>query len=105
MQSRDFTYIENVIEANLKACLAPHEVAGEVFNIAFGGREYLIDIYNNLKKALNVDIDPIFGPDRVGDIKHSNASIEKAKKLLGYCPEYNFEKGITEAIDWYKQHL
>ena len=105
MQSRDFTYIENVIEANLKACLAPHEVAGEVFNIAFGGREYLIDIYNNLKKALNVDIDPIFGPDRVGDIKHSNASIEKAKKLLGYCPEYNFEKGITEAIDWYKKHL
>ena len=105
MQSRDFTYIENVIEANLKACLAPHEVAGEVFNIAFGGREYLIDIYNNLKKALNVDIDPIFGPDRVGDIKHSNASIEKAKKLLGYCPEYNFEKGITEAIEWYKKNL
>lgn len=105
MQSRDFTYIENVIEANLKACLAPHEVAGEVFNIAFGGREYLIDIYNNLKKALNVDIDPIFGPDRVGDIKHSNASIEKAKKLLGYNPEYNFEKGITEAIEWYKLNL
>ena len=105
MQSRDFTYIENVIEANLKACLAPHEVAGEVFNIAFGGREYLIDIYNNLKKALNVDINPIFGPDRVGDIKHSNASIEKAKKLLGYNPEYNFEKGITEAIEWYKLNL
>lgn len=105
MQSRDFTYIENVIEANLKACLAPHEVAGEVFNIAFGGREYLIDIYNNLKKALNVDIDPIFGPDRVGDIKHSNASIEKAKRLLGYNPEYNFEKGIAEAIEWYKENL
>ena len=105
MQSRDFTYIENVIEANLKACLAPHEVAGEVFNIAFGGREYVIDIYNNLKKALNVDIDPIFGPDRVGDIKHSNASIEKAKRLLGYNPEYNFEKGIAEAIEWYKENL
>ena len=57
-QSRDFTYIENVIEANLKACLAPKEVAGEAFNIAYGGREYLIDIYYNLTKALGKDIEP-----------------------------------------------
>ena len=72
-QSRDFTYIENVIEANLKACLAPHEAAGQAFNIAYGGREYLIDIYHMLAKALGKDIEPIFGPDRAGDIKHSNA--------------------------------
>ncbi len=104
-QSRDFTYIENVIEANLKACLAPHEAVGEAFNIAYGGREYLIDIYYKLTKALGVSIEPIFGPDRKGDIKHSNADISKAKKFLGYNPEYDFERGLSEAIEWYKENL
>ena len=104
-QSRDFTYIENVIEANLKACLAPHEAAGEAFNIAYGGREFLIDIYYGLAKALSVNIEPNFGPDRKGDIKHSNADISKAKKLLGYDPDYSFEDGIQLAIDWYKENL
>ncbi len=104
-QSRDFTYIENVIEANLKACLAPHEAAGEAFNIAYGGREYLIDIYYGLTKALGVDIEPEFGPDRPGDIKHSNADISKAKRLLGYSPEWSFERGIEAAIEWYKENL
>lgn len=105
MQSRDFTYVDNVIEANLRACLASSEVAGNVFNIAYGGREYLIDIYNHLCKALNKNIKPIFGPDRKGDIKHSNADISRAKELLGYAPEYSFEKGITLAIEWYKNNL
>lgn len=104
-QSRDFTYIDNVIEANLKACLASHEAAGEAFNIAYGGREYLIDIYYGLTKALGKEIEPKFGPDRPGDIKHSNADISKAKEMLGYDPEYNFEKGIALAIDWYKEKL
>ena len=104
-QSRDFTYIDNVIEANLKACLAPHEAAGEAFNIAYGGREFLIDIYYGLTKALGVNIEPNFGPDRKGDIKHSNADISKARKLLGYDPDYSFEDGIALAIDWYKENL
>lgn len=104
-QSRDFTYIDNVIEANLKACLASSDYAGEAFNIAYGGREYLIDIYYHLCKALNKDIDPIYGPDRKGDIKHSNACIDKAKTMLGYNPDYNFEKGIALAIEWYKENL
>lgn len=104
-QSRDFTYIENVIEANLKACLAPHEAAGEAFNIAYGGREYLIDIYHTLTKALDKDIEPHFGPDRKGDIKHSNADISKARKLLGYDPDYDFASGLNEAIEWYKENL
>lgn len=104
-QSRDFTYIENVIEANLKACLAPHEAAGEAFNIAYGGREYLIDIYYSLTKALGVDIEPNFGPDRAGDIKHSNADISKAKEMLGYEPDYDFASGLAEAIEWYKENL
>lgn len=104
-QSRDFTYIDNVIEANLKACLASSEYAGESFNIAFGGREYLIDIYHHLCKALGKEIEPLYGPARKGDIKHSNADISKAKKMLGYNPEYSFECGISEAIDWYKENL
>lgn len=104
-QSRDFTYIDNVIEANLKACLAPSEAAGEAFNIAYGGREYLIDIYYDLCKALGKNIEPNFGPDRPGDIKHSNADISKARRLLGYDPDYDFEKGIALAIDWYKENL
>lgn len=105
LQSRDFTYIENVIEANLKACLAPKEAAGEAYNIAYGGREYLIDIYHALTRALGKEIEPIFGPDRKGDIKHSNADISKARRLLGYDPSYNFETGLTEAIDWYRENL
>lgn len=110
-QSRDFTYIENVIEANLKACLADHNAAGEVYNIAFGGREYLIDIYYELVDALGVKdddgnrLEPNFGPDRAGDIKHSNADISKAREKLGYSPEWSFERGINAAISWYKENL
>ena len=104
-QSRDFTYIENVIEANLKACLAPSSAAGEAYNIAYGGREYLNDIYKGLVDALGVDIEPRYGPDRAGDIKHSNADISKAKELLGYDPDWNFERGIKAAIEWYKDNL
>lgn len=104
-QSRDFTYIENVIEANLKACLAPHEAAGEAFNIAYGGREYLIDIYYGLTEALGVKVEPNFGPDRAGDIKHSNADISKARRLLGYDPDWSFQRGIAAAIAWYKENL
>ena len=99
-QSRDFTYIENVVEANLKACLAPHEAAGEAYNIAYGGREYLIDIYYSLAKALGKDIEPCFGPERAGDIRHSNADISKASKMLGYEPDYDFARGLNEAIAW-----
>lgn len=109
-QSRDFTYIENVIEANLKACLAGHEAAGEVYNIAYGGREYLIDIYYGLADALGItDEDgnrpePDFGPDRAGDIKHSHADITKARKKLGYAPEWSFESGLKGAIEWYYEN-
>lgn len=104
-QSRDFTYIENVIEANLKACLAQSKYAGEAFNIAFGGREYLIDVYQILCNKLNKKISPIFEKERAGDIKHSNADISKAMEMLNYNPKYSFEEGITEAIEWYVENL
>jgi UDP-N-acetylglucosamine/UDP-N-acetylgalactosamine 4-epimerase len=104
-QSRDFTYIENVIEANLKACQATEASAGKAYNIAYGGRERLIDIYDELCKALGKNIVPIFGPERNGDIKHSNADISEAKKHLQYCPQYSFTDGLKRAIEWYKQVL
>jgi UDP-N-acetylglucosamine/UDP-N-acetylgalactosamine 4-epimerase len=104
-QSRDFTYIENVVEANLKACNASHKAAGQAYNIAYGGREFLIDIYTHLLNALGKDIQPIFGIDRKGDIKHSNADISNAKESFGYNPEWSFERGIEAAIEWYKENL
>ena len=104
-QSRDFTYIDNVIEANLRAALAPSEAAGEAFNIGAGGREYLIDVYNQLCDALGTKVEPIFGPERKGDIRDSNADISKARKLLGYDPQIDFAKGIHLAIDWYVKNL
>ena len=104
-QSRDFTYIENAVEANLKACLADKEALGEVFNIAYGGRVYLNDLYGKICKLLEVDIQPIYGPERPGDIKHSNADISKAENILGYHPEYDVDRGLEKAIEWYKRNL
>jgi UDP-N-acetylglucosamine/UDP-N-acetylgalactosamine 4-epimerase len=101
LQSRDFTYIENVIEANLKACQASSNVAGQAYNIACGGRKKLIDIYYTISKQLGKNIEPIYISDRLGDIKHSNANIQKAMDNLGYQPQFTFEEGIALTIDWY----
>lgn len=104
-QSRDFTYVENVVEANLRACLASAEAAGQIFNIASGNREYLIDIYYNLAKSLGVDVEPNFGPCREGDIKHSHGDIRRARDVLGYDPQYSFADGMKLTIQWYKENL
>ena len=104
-QSRDFTYVDNVIEGNLRACLASSDAAGEAYNIGAGGREYLIDVYHHLTDALGVDVEPIFGPPRAGDIRDSNADISKARKNLGYDPSYDFKAGIELAIEWYRNNL
>lgn len=103
--SRDFTYIENVIEANLKACLSGSEAAGEAFNIAYGGRVFMTDLYNRIAELLGSDVKPIYGSDRPGDIKHSNADISKARRLLGYDPDYSFYDGIKLCVEWYKENL
>jgi UDP-N-acetylglucosamine 4-epimerase len=104
-QSRDFTYIENVIEANLKGMLSSSEVSGEIFNIASGGQIYLIDLYHKINQLLGKDIQPLFSSDREGDIKHSNADISKAIDKLGYSPDYSFDMGIKLVIEWYKENL
>ena len=105
LQSRDFTYVDNVVEANIKACFADKSACGEAYNIAYGGREYLIDIYRKICAALGADAEPIYAPERPGDIKHSNADISKAAEKLGYSPDWDFERGINHAIEWYKNNL
>lgn len=104
-QSRDFTYVDNVVEANIKAALSDDSVSGEVFNIAYGGQEKLIDVYHKICSAMGVEVTPLFAPERKGDIKHSNADISKAKELLGYSPSWDFERGINFVIDWYRRNL
>ena len=104
-QSRDFTYIDNVIEGNLRAAASAEDAAGEAYNIGAGGREYLIDVYHAICDALGIQREPIFGPPRKGDIRDSNADISKARERMGYDPSYDFKKGIALAIDWYKANL
>lgn len=103
--SRDFTYIANVVQANLKACLAADEASGEVFNIAYGGRETLNSLFDKLSKLLNKNIKAVYADERAGDIKHSNADISKAKNLLNYNPEYSMDRGLELTIEWYKENL
>ena len=105
LQSRDFTYIENVIEANLKACLSGKNASGRAFNIAFGESRPLLDVYRAIADALGTNLEPVFGPERPGDIRHSNADISRAKELLGYAPDWSFERGIAAAIAWYRDAL
>ena len=102
-QSRDFTYIDNVIEANLKSCTASLEKPYGIYNIAYGGREKLIDVYKVIAQGLGVDIEPTFTEPRAGDIKHSHASIDLANTEINYKPQWDFQSGIIETLKWYKQ--
>ncbi|MFO7611935.1 MAG: GDP-mannose 4,6-dehydratase, partial [Clostridia bacterium] len=104
-QSRDFTYIKNVIQANFLACLAGREALGEVFNIAFHDRATINEVYHKLCALLGKKIDPVYGPGRLGDVRHSYADIEKAVRVLGYKPEYSLDDGLKEAIGWYRDNL
>lgn len=100
-QSRDFTYIENVLSANLLACKAPKKACGKVMNIACGERITLNKLASELKKLLNVDIDPIHGKPRPGDIKDSLADVSLAKELIGYEPKVLVEEGLKRTVEWF----
>jgi UDP-N-acetylglucosamine 4-epimerase len=104
-QSRDFTYVANVVQANIKACCAKSTDSGKVYNIACGEREKLLDLYYLICKVLEKDIKPVFGPNREGDIKHSHADISRAKRAFGYKPKYNFKEGLMQSINWYINNL
>ena len=102
-QSRDFTYVENVVNANLLACTAPtDEVAGKMFNIATGSRIDLNETFRVLKKLTGYSGEPKHGPEREGDVKHSLADLSLAKTHLGYQPAVNFEEGLGRTVEWYR---
>lgn len=102
-QSRDFTYIENVIQANYLACLADYKYSGEVYNVACGEANELLDIYLFLNKKLNKDIKPNFTLERLGDIKNSLADLTKIKRDLGYKPKYSLYEGLDLTLQWYNE--
>ena len=104
-QTRDFTYIEDVVQANLRACEAPREACGRVYNIAFGRRISLNELYREIARLLGTDIPPRYGPPRPGDVRHSLADISRARKALGYEPAFDVRQGLSEAIGWYREHL
>jgi UDP-glucose 4-epimerase len=101
-QSRDFTYIDNAVAANLLACKAPAEVAGKVFNVATGRRVTLNETFKLLQPLTSYSGAPIYAAERGGDIKHSLADISLAEKHLGYKPSVNFEDGLRRTVDWYR---
>src|SRR6266852_4107742 len=102
-QSRDFTYVDNAVDANLLACKAPAgEVAGRVFNVATGRRIDLNETFRVLKKLIGYKGEVEYGPERAGDVKHSLADMSRAEKHLGYTPKVDFEEGLRRTIEWYR---
>jgi len=101
-QSRDFTYVANIVRANLAACSAPREATGGVYNCACGNRVSVREAAEALQRLLGTSITPVTMPERPGDIRHSHADITKARAVLGYEPETSFEEGLAETVEWYK---
>ena len=98
--SRDFTYVEKAVQANILALTTDNqECYGNAFNIGAGGQTSLLELISTIQKELNVDIEPIFGPNRPGDIPHSNADISKAQTMLGYNPTISFEMGMEKYVN------
>ena len=110
--SRDFTYIDNVIQANLLSLVTTNKKAiNTVYNVAYGDRNTLNDLMIYLKEYLSEfdaeisSVEVIYGPNRVGDVPHSHASVNKAKELLNYNPQFSLQKGLKEAVSWYWKNL
>ncbi|MBN1285768.1 MAG: SDR family oxidoreductase [Anaerolineae bacterium] len=102
LQTRDFTYIDNVAQANLLACRAPG-IAGELFNSACGGQHSVLGLVEIINKALGTDIKPVFGPPRVGDVRDSRADISKAERMMNYKPAVEFAEGMARTVAWYRE--
>jgi UDP-N-acetylglucosamine 4-epimerase len=102
LTSRDFTFVENVVQANIKALLFGELNNHEVFNVACGDQTSLNEIINYLNKLNNKNLNPIYEDSRKGDIRHSRASIDKICNVLNYNPEFNFEQGLKIVFDWYQ---
>lgn len=110
--SRDFTYIDNVVQANERALFTQNAAAvNTVYNVAYGERTTLNELINSLKKYLSAydaaiaNVAITYGPERAGDVPHSLASIDKAKELLGYAPQFSMDEGLREAVSWYWDNI
>jgi UDP-glucose 4-epimerase len=101
-QARDFTFIANVVDANMRALKAP-TLAGEVINVAVGEMYTLLDLIEAVNQAAGVSLPVEFSDARAGDVKYSQAAIERAKDLLGYVPLVGFKEGIARTYEWYRQ--
>ncbi len=102
--SRDFTYVDNNVDANISACISGKECAGEVINIACGYEISLNELVEKINIQLGVHVNPIYKEERKGDVKHSLADITKAKNLLNYTPRVNFDEGLRKTIEFYKHN-
>ena len=106
LHSRDFTYVKNAVSANIKALFTNRKDAlNEIYNIATNERTTLVELFDHLKLIIGSQVDPIFGPPRLGDVKHSLADISKAMNYLGYQPEVLIKEGLKMTIDWHKSTL
>jgi UDP-N-acetylglucosamine/UDP-N-acetylgalactosamine 4-epimerase len=103
--SRDFTFVDNAVQANIAALFTKNkEALNEVYNIAYGNQTSLAQLFEVLKQQAGSTLSPHFGPERAGDVKHSLADISKAKNLLGYAPQVSVEEGLKITFDWYKKN-
>ena len=100
-QTRDFTYVANVVDGVLRACHAP-DASGEVINVATGGRISLNELFAVLKQVTGASVDPIHAETRAGDVRDSQADIEKARRLLGYEPIVPFDQGLEKTVEWFR---
>jgi UDP-N-acetylglucosamine 4-epimerase len=104
-QTRDFTFVENCVEANIRAALVEDSAAiNQVYNIAVGDRTSLNDLFNILKEEAGSNINPEYGPDRAGDIRDSLADISKAQRLLGYQPQVRIREGLQRTLEWFRNN-
>jgi UDP-N-acetylglucosamine 4-epimerase len=103
--SRDFTFVGNAVDANVRALTVVNpEAVNQVYNIAFGERTTLNEVFESIKEVAGSDLAPLYGPERKGDVKHSLADISKAKDLLGYQPATSVREGLKTAFEWYREH-
>ena len=100
-QTRDFTYVANVVDGVLRACEAPG-ASGEIINVATGGRISLNQLFEEMRKLVGADVEPVYAESRRGDVRDSQADITKARELLGYEPIVAFEDGLSRTVDWYR---
>jgi nucleoside-diphosphate-sugar epimerase len=103
-QTRDFTYIDDVVDATIKAAYVEN-IDGEIFNIGGGSNKSVNQVVRLLTKLTGMNVEIIYEPEQVGDVSHTYADVSKAKKILGYEPKTKLEEGLKKFIDWYKTYM